>query len=178
MAAKMNFGYIAKYNKSGSNLQASANIIVRTSCMTAAAIQQLGLNYTPHPGNDGLCAYQIKSNKVISMTDNPYVSACTSTSTACTPGYGVLVVGANIQDVTSPNPVPVMGGGTLQLVMYDNSEPGIGNDTLTIQVTDNSGRLWFSNSWTGTKTAIYNGPVTGKADPYAPVINGGNLQVH
>jgi hypothetical protein len=71
-----------------------------------------------------------------------------------------------------------MGGGTLQLVMYDNSEPGIGNDTLTIQVTDNSGRLWFSNSWTGTKTAIYNGPVTGKADPYAPVINGGNLQVH
>ena len=44
MATKMNFGYIAKYNKSGSNLQASANIIVRTSCMTSAAIQQLGLN--------------------------------------------------------------------------------------------------------------------------------------
>jgi hypothetical protein len=178
MAAKMNFGYIAKYNKSGSNLQASANIIVRTSCMTAPVIQQLGLNYSPHPGNDGLCAYQIKSNKVISMTDNAYVSACTSTSTACTPGYGVLVVGANIQDVTSSNPVSVMGGGTLQLVMYDNSEPGIGNDTLTIQVTDNSGRLWFSNSWTGTKTAIYNGPKTGNAGLYAPVINGGNLQVH
>ena len=145
----------------------------------STTISQLRLtNYVPHPGNDGLCAYQIKSNKVMSMTDNPYVSACTSTSTACTPGYGVLVVGANIQDVTSSTPVPVMGGGTLQLVMYDNSEPGIGNDTLTIQVTDNSGRLWFSNSWTGTKTAIYNGPVTGKADPYAPVINGGNLQVH
>jgi hypothetical protein len=178
MAAKMNFGYIAKYNKSGSNLQASANIIVRTSCMTAPVIQQLGLSYKPHPGNDGLCAYQIKSNKVISMTDNAYVSACTSTSTACAPGYGVLVVGANIQDVTSSNPVSVMGGGTLQLVMYDNSEPGIGNDTLTIQVTDNSGRLWFSSSWTGTKTAIYNGPNTGNPGLYAPVINAGNLQVH
>jgi hypothetical protein len=33
LAAKMNFEYIAKYNKSGSNLQASANIIVRTCPM-------------------------------------------------------------------------------------------------------------------------------------------------
>jgi hypothetical protein len=62
--------------------------------------------------------------------------------------------------------------------MYDNGEPGTGKDTLTIQVTDNSGKLWFSNSWTGTKTAIYNGPQTGNGSVFAPVINGGNLQVH
>jgi len=62
--------------------------------------------------------------------------------------------------------------------MYDNAEPGTNRDTLAIQVTDNSGLLWFSNSWTGTKTAIYNGQQTNSGTVYAPVINGGNLQVH
>jgi hypothetical protein len=178
LSSKMNFGFMAKYNKNGSNIQSSVNIILRTSCMTAAQANSLGLTYTPHPGNDGLCVYQVKSNKVISMTDNPYSTACTLTSTACSPGYGVLVVGANIQDVTSATPVSLMGGGQLQLVMYDNSEPNIGNNTLTMQVRDKTGRLWFSNSWTGTKTAIYNGPATGSGTGvFSPVINAGNLQV-
>ena len=66
MAAKMNFGYIAKYNKSGANLQASVNIIVRTQCMSSATRTLLGLtSYTPHPSDDGLCLYQIKSNKCL-----------------------------------------------------------------------------------------------------------------
>jgi hypothetical protein len=112
------------------------------------------------------------------MTDNAYVSACTSTSTACAPGYGVLVVGANIKDVTSSNPVSVMGGGTLQLVMYDNSEPGSGNDTLTIQVADKADDCGSPTVGPVPKTAIYNGPNTGNPSLYAPVTNGGNLQVH
>ena len=67
--------------------------------------------------------------------------------------------------------------------MTTESRDRAAGDTLTIQFTDNSGRLWFSNSWTGTKTAIYNGPATNSktstgAPLYAPVINGGNLQVH
>jgi hypothetical protein len=188
MVAKMNFGYIGKYNKSGANLQASANVIIRTDCKVSATLSSLVQGgYTAKPGDDGYCVYQIKSNKVISMSDVGFVSACTSASTSCSPGYGVLVVGANIQDVTHSTPVSLMGGGTLQLVMYDNGEPGsgnVGNDTLVLQVTDNSGRLWFSNSWTGTRTAIYNGPSTNNGATatspalYAPVIQGGNLQVH
>ena len=169
MAAKTNFGYTAKYNKSGSNLQASVNVIVRTKC--DGSFTGLVPNYQPKPGDDGLCLYQIKSNKVISMSDVPFLSTGS-------PGYGVLVVGANIQDVTGPTAVSLMGGGQLQLIMYDNAEPGTGKDTLTLQVTDGSGKLWFSNSWTGMKTAIFNGSATNSGTVYAPVINGGNLQVH
>ena len=170
LATKTNFGFTAKYNKSGSNLQASVNIITRTTCMDTKTAATLGYpSYAPHPGDDGLCVYQIKSNKVISMSDTPY--------SATGPGYGVLVVGANIQDVTQSTTQGLMGGGTLQLVMYDNAEPGAGKDTITFQVTDNKGNLWFSSSWNGTTTQIFNGSQT-KSTVYAPVINGGNLQVH
>ena len=175
LGGKVNFGSIGKYNKSGSNLQSSANIIVRTSCMTTSTISALGIsNYTPHPGNDGYCVYQIKSNKTVSTTDSPYTSTCTSTKCG-QPGCGVLVTGANVQDVTQSTAVSLMGGGTLQLQGYDNSEPGIGNDTLTIQVTDNSGRVWFSNSWTGTKTALYNSTSTNTPGIFAPIVNGGKI---
>ena len=60
------------------------------------------------------------------MTDNAYVSSCSPNSTTCSPGYGVLVVGATIQDVTGTTAVSLTGGGRLQLVMYDNGEPGQG----------------------------------------------------
>jgi hypothetical protein len=168
MASKMNFGFTAKYNKSASKVQASVNIIVRTKC--DGTIPTAG--YTPKPGDDGYCLYQIKSNKVIAMSDKPFLSAGS-------PGYGVLVVGANIQDVTGATPVPLMGGGQLQLVMYDNAEPGTGKDTITFQVVDSHNLLWFSSSYINSKgTVIYNDDETKNPELFAPVIQGGNLQVH
>jgi hypothetical protein len=180
VTSKMNFGYVAKYNKSGKNLQASVNIIVRAACSSVQAnLQTLGLSYTP--ATSGTCLYQIKSNKVISMTDNAYVSSCTTATKVCSPGYGVLVVGANVQDITGDTPISMQGNLTLQLVMYDNGEPGSGvlADPLTVDVRDNSGNLWFSNSWTGTKTLILDGSATGTNNTiFAPLIQGGNIQVH
>jgi hypothetical protein len=151
---KMNFGFETQYKKNN-NLQGGVNIIIRSQCLTSIA------GYTPKPGNDGLCMYQIKvsQGQLQSLTEN----------LTPTPPYALLTGTANIQDVTWPNPVSVSGNLTLQLSMYDVAEPGANADTLTIQVTDNTYGLWFSNNWSGVKTVI---------SSTAPVIQGGNLQVH
>ena len=157
---KLNFGFVAKYNKKGSNLQGQANIIVRAQCMPAGV---QGTSYAPIPGDDGLCTYQIKSNNPTSLTDVP--------GTNTQPGQGGYVGGAILQDVTWPTVQSLGGGGvfTVQLVVYDVAEPGTGKDTIGIQLTDKNGVIWLSNNWSGTKTVT---------SATAPVIQGGNIQVH
>ena len=150
---KMNFGFQTKYTKSGSTLKGGANIIIRSACVTGIA------GYTPVPGDDGLCVYQIKANAISSLNE----------TLTPTPPYAVFTAKANIQDVTWSNPLSVAGNLTLQLSMYDVADPGANADTLGIQVTDGSNGLWISNNWTGVKSAI---------SATAPVIQGGNLQVH
>lgn len=60
--------------------------------------------------------------------------------------------GRAVDDVVTIAGVGVGGyNGTLQLWMTDNGEPGA-NDTLGIQVLNKNGGMWFSSSWSGTKT--------------------------
>ncbi|HEV2325545.1 MAG TPA: Ig-like domain repeat protein [Terracidiphilus sp.] len=152
---KVNFGFETKYNKSGANLQGGANIIVRSSCVQGIT------GYTPVPGDDGLCVYQIKSNSISSLSENLTAPA--------SPNSAVFTAKANIQDVTRPTPISVAGNVTLQLSMYDVADPGANHDTLAYQISDATNGLWISNNWTGVKTVI---------NTSAPQIQGGNLQVH
>jgi len=150
---KINFGFETKYNKSGSNLQGGANIIIRSACVNGVT------GYTPVPGDDSLCVYQIKSNSLSSLSE----------TLTPTPSSAAFTAKASIQDVTRPTALSVAGNLTLQLNMYDVADPGANADTLSIQVSDSTNGLWISTNWTGTKTVI---------NTTTPVINGGNLQVH
>ena len=72
---------------------------------------------------------------------------------------------ASIQDITNPlAPVSIDGNATLQVTMTDEGSPGT-NDTIGITVWNKSGGLWFSSSWSGTKTI-------------EQLLAGGNLVVH
>jgi hypothetical protein len=102
--------------------------------------------------------YQIKSNSITSLSEN-----------LVAPNSAVFTAKANIQDVTRPTTLSMVGNLILQLNMYDVADPGTNADTLSIQVTDSVYGLWISNNWTGVKTVI---------STTAPVIQGGNLQVH
>jgi hypothetical protein len=159
---KMNFGFVAKFNKNASNLQGNVNIIIRSRCLPAKVG---GTTYAPRPGLDGLCVYQVKGTNVSSMADQPVTSTI--------PGYGNIVANAIISDVTWPTVQSLIGGGTTQMEMYDNQSGNSGTipDTLGIQVTDNKGNLWFSNNWNGATLKT----VTTTA---APQIQGGNITAH
>jgi hypothetical protein len=99
---KMNYGFVAKFNKNASNLQGNVNIIIRSQCL-AAGIG--GTSYAPTPGLDGLCIYQVKGTTINSMIDQPAVST--------TPGYGNIVSNAIISDVTWSKVQSILGGGSL-----------------------------------------------------------------
>jgi hypothetical protein len=156
---KMNFGFQAKYNKKGSNLQGGANIIIRSACVTGIS------GYTPVPGDDGLCVYQIKTN------GNGNITSLSEDLTAPNPPNNAVFTARNvtIQDVTGAIPLVLTGNASLQLNMYDVAEPGANTDTLAIYVTDPTNGLWISNNWSGAQTIF---SIT------VPVIQGGNLQVH
>jgi hypothetical protein len=159
---KMNYGFVAKFNKNASNLQGNVNIIIRSHCLAAGVG---GTNYAPRPGLDGLCIYQVKGTNISSMADQP------ATSVAL--GYGNIVANGIVSDVTWPTVQSLLGGGNTQLEMYDNQSGNSGTspDTLGIQVTDNKGKLWFSNNWNGATLKT----VTTTA---APQIQGGNVTAH
>jgi hypothetical protein len=76
-----------------------------------------------------------------------------------------------IYDITWSTPVQIGSKVRLYLQMYDVGDPGPGAnvDQLSIQLIDSTNGLWFSNNWSGTNTVI---------NTTAPVIQGGNLQVH
>ena len=120
---KMNFGFEA-ISKSNSKLQGGVNLIIRSKPLTVAG-------YTPHPGNDGLCVYQIKVSQ-------GQLKSISETLSATSPSYATLTGSANIQDVTGATSVSVAGNLSLILQMYDVGEPGANVDTLAIQVTDNT----------------------------------------
>jgi hypothetical protein len=121
---KTNFGFNVKYNKSGTNLQGSVNVIVR--------------------GNDGRI-YQIKGNvmrtlSVKTVSNNPLVRAAVYTGKA------------NMTDITDPlNPVALGGNNSFQMELTDKGEPG-STDTIGISVWNDAGGLLFSSRWNGTRT--------------------------
>jgi len=121
---KTNFGLNIKFNKTLTNLQGKATIIVR----------------------QGGHVYQIKTNALSSLVVLPYDPKKLTTGTA------ELLAKVNIVDVTDPlNPVSVTSSATLQIKMKDNGEPGSA-DVLSITVWHKSGALLFSTNWNGVKT--------------------------
>jgi hypothetical protein len=155
---KMNFGFETKYQKSG-KLQGGVNLIIRSQCLTIAIS-----GYTPKPiPGTNTCVYQVQVPQGL-------LTSLTETMTLAPP-YAELVGSAMIYDVTWPTPVQVGSKVTLQLQMFDVGDPGPGAnvDPLAIQLTDNTYGLWFSNNWNGKQTVI---------TTTAPVIQGGDLQVH
>lgn len=121
---KTNFGLNIKFNKTLTNLQGKATIIIR----------------------QGGHIYQIKTNTLSSLLVIPY--------DAKKPGSGTaeLLAKANVVDVTDPlNPVSITSSATLQIRMKDNGEPG-STDMLSITLWSKSGVFIFSSNWNGVKT--------------------------
>jgi hypothetical protein len=84
--------------------------------------------------------YQIKGNAITSLSTNPTIGTATFNGKA------------NIQDVTDPlKPVSIDGNATLQVTMTDKGQLDSA-DTIGITLWNKSGGLWFSSSWSGTKT--------------------------
>jgi hypothetical protein len=122
VGSKNNFGFNVKYNKSGTNLQGSVNILVRRT------------------ENGVLRVYQIKGNAMTSLSVQPGAGTATFNGKA------------NIKDVTDPmNPITIDGKAALQLVMTDRGDPGSA-DSLGITIWNKAGGVWFASSWSGTKT--------------------------
>jgi hypothetical protein len=153
---KLSFGFSAKVQKNN-NLQGGMNLVIRSQCLTSIA------GYAPKPNGIGGCVYQVKvpQGQFTSLTDKATGK----------PPYAELVGQAMIYDITWPTPVQIGGKVSLYLQMYDVGDPGPGAnvDPLSIQLIDSTNGLWFSNNWSGTNTVITS---------TAPVIQGGNLQVH
>ena len=117
-----NFGFSAKFNRGGRNLQGHINIIVRR---TEA---------------DGLHIYQVKGTVMSSLSIDPATGKATFTGKAV------------IRDVTDPNnPISIDGNATIQVTMDDNGEPG-SSDTLGVTVWNKNGGMWFASNWNGTLT--------------------------
>jgi Bacterial Ig-like domain (group 3)/Kelch motif len=166
---KVNFGFEAQYKKN-SKLQGGVNIVVRSTCLPSSIT-----GYTPNPTPPGnVCVYQIKvpQGQLQSLTE----------TLSPAPPYASMGGNANIYDVTGPTAVQVANKATLVLQMYDIGDPGPGAnvDPLSIQVIDSQVGLWFSNNWSGSNTVISLQGVTNPTatSTTAPVINGGNIQVH
>jgi hypothetical protein len=119
---KASFGFGVRFNKGGTNLQGGVNVIVRRT------------------ESDGVHSYQIKTNKLTSLSSNAATGEATFTGKA------------SIQDITDPdNPVSVDGNAVIMLTMDDDGDPGT-SDTLGITVWNKSGGLWFASAWNGVMT--------------------------
>ncbi len=139
---KNNFGFNVKYNKSGKKLQGRINTIIRR--LEA----------------DGMHVYQIKGNRMTSLSTNKPNGGPSSG----TPWEATYNGKANIQDITDPdNPVSVDGNATLQVKLTDKDEPG-SSDTIAITVWNKQGGMWFASEWDGTETV-------------EKVLGGGNLVI-
>ena len=92
------------------------------------------------------------------------ISGCPNGGTATSPCQGTFNGKASIQDITNPNAViSVDGNATLQVNTTDDGSNTM--DTIGITVWNKSGRMWFSNNWSGNSTV-------------QQTLNGGNLSVH
>jgi len=122
LGARTNFGFNVRNNKSGSNFQGNVNFIV----------------------NSGGRTYQIKSTAINSLVIKKGTGS--TPSTASFSGKAVII------DITNPAlPSTVDGNALLQIAMTDAGEPG-SSDTLGVTLWTKQGALWFSSSWSGTKT--------------------------
>ena len=105
--------------------------------------------------------YQIKSNSLTSISENPSSCAQATSTSPCT---AYLVSKATLQDITNPNrPVSLGSNLTFQMSMTDYGSQT--NDTIGFTLYDSSNNLLFSSNWNGTKTI-------------EQTLGGGNLQVH
>jgi len=139
LGSKMHFGLNVKYNKSGTNLQGSAFVIVRS---TMAA-----------PGDtcpadvDGYHVYRFKSNSITTVTTQPSGTAATSS----------VLGNASIIDITSNGTstcaYSIDGGATLQITMTDRGSTGDSIGITVWQAANKGGGLWFSTNWVNGKTA-------------------------
>jgi hypothetical protein len=155
---KMHFTITAQSNKNASHLQGEVKVAIRSQCLAAGTGDP---SYSPLPGADGLCAYEIDSTLLTSMANLPPTSSAG--------GYGNIVGTAIVNDVTWPRMQSVLRAGALQVEVYESN--GSAPDALGIHVTDSTGKVWFSNNWNNATQKT----VTAVA---APQIQGGNLQVH
>ncbi len=123
-----------KYNKSGTNLQGNANIIVR--------------------GSNGKI-WQIKTTSLQSLAFYPAAN-----STVNGGGSGTFIAKCNVTDITDPNnPASVGSGGNILTVNFvdTGTGAGVGPDAISMQIYDNSGTtLMYSSDWDGTKTIQQN----------------------
>jgi uncharacterized protein with FMN-binding domain len=153
----LEFNFQGKYQKKG--IRAEARILIESKPLMGIP------GYTPNPGNDGLCKYEIRSKDIESLTIEPPFEKWASTAT--------------IEDVTQNgnHGVMVAENVQLQMVMHvDTSSTGKkghghqeNDSTLSIQVTDDINGLWFSNNWTGVTTAV---------SEKAPLIQEGKIMLH
>ncbi len=112
---KTNFGFGAKLNRSGTNLQGGVNIIVRR----------------------GGRVYQIKSTAINSLS--------LQASPTPPGGTAQFVSKANLTDVTNPlAPISLGGNYTLQMTVNDQGEPG-SSDLIGFQLTSGSTLLFSSS---------------------------------
>lgn len=126
--SKNNFGFNVKYNKSGTNLQGTMNIIFRRT--------EYGIVRT----------YQIKGTAMSNLSVKPVTSPSQTT-----PSTATFNSKANIQDITNPLLPINCDGGTLQVTLSDAGEPGK-YDKIGIILYNKNGGVWFSSNWDGTKT--------------------------
>jgi hypothetical protein len=145
--SNMNFGFNVKYTK-GTNPQPKGhlNIIVRS----------------------GGHVYQIKSTS-ITLLSLGYTGTCPTTPTPSSTCFGVATFEskANLTDVTNPlAPISLPGNNRLVVSMTDKGEPGSADTfAVTLYQGQTSSTVWFSSSWTGTRTV-------------EKLLAGGNLVVH
>ena len=135
--SKNNFGFNAKYNQRGNTLQGNINSIVRKT------------------ESDGLHVYQIKGNKLTSLSVQP----------AAVGGKATINSKASITDITNPLlPISIDANGSMQVKLTDQGEPG-SNDSISITIWNRAGGLWYASNWNGTRTV-------------EQVLDGGNLRVN
>jgi hypothetical protein len=142
-------GTHVKFDLSGQytqhNLKGQATITIHSHPLTGIP------GYVGKPGTDGLCKYKIRSDSIESMTLEPPLEKWASTAT--------------IVDVTKQHHhVKVAQNVQLQLVMDAHGH----KSTFSVQVIDDKQGLWFSNNWTGLKTAV---------SETVPAIQGGKIKL-
>ena len=149
---KTNFGLNVKYNKSGTNLRGSVNIIFRRN--VGGVIR----------------TYQIKANAMTSLG----VGGTNADRKA------QFLSKANLTDVTNPLLTVSLGGNLdLRVDMTDRGEPG-NTDSIGIALFQSDGTLLYSSNWVVSKTTQrvlvggnikINGANFGavRIDPYQPI---------
>jgi len=157
---KTNFGFNVKYNKTGTNLQGNINIIDRKGSKVyqfkGNSLTSLGVQYWDTSLNSGAGGWAQQPGGACANNFN---------ASAQCPITATFQGKANLNDVTLPTAVSLLGNLTLQMALTDKGEPGA-FDTMAITISNGStGALLFSSMWNGTQTV-------------QKALDGGNLVIH